>query len=191
MTFPTRHSKQYGFKKLDLMSLRKLGRKVVCSERFHRNHGNLLGIIKTNVDEGLLQTFVQFYDPDYYCFGFSDFQLVPTLEEYSYWTDLPVLERVPFNDLDKIPRYSVIAAALHLTTTEVKANLKPKGNLLCFSTDFLYQKAVFSMKSPKSMPLMLSLPYSSMVLCFSLTLITLLTLTLSTSSYQRILSLPY
>ena len=84
MALPTRYIKQYNFIKPDLLSLRKLGRKVAYSEHFHRNYGNLLGIVKTDVDEGLLQTFVQFYDPAYHCFGFPDYQLVPTLEEYSH-----------------------------------------------------------------------------------------------------------
>ena len=142
MTLPTRYTRQYNFIKPDLLSLRKLGRKVACSERFHRNHGNLVGIVKTDVDEGLLQTFVQFYDPAYHCFGFPDYQLVPTLE-YSHWTDLLVLDKVPFSGLEKTPRHSAIATALHLTTVEVKANLQTKVKLLCFSTDFLYQKAAF------------------------------------------------
>jgi len=59
MTLPTRYTRQYNFIKPDLLSLRKLGRKVACSERFHGNYGNLLGIVKKDVDEGLLQTFVQ------------------------------------------------------------------------------------------------------------------------------------
>jgi len=143
MTLPTRYTRQYNFIKPDLLSLRKLGRKVACSERFHRNYRNLLGIVKTDVDEGLLQTFVQFYDPTYHYFGFPDYQLVPTLEEYSHWTDLLILDKVPFSGLKKTPKYSIIAEALHLTTAEVKGNLKPKGKLLCFSTDFLYQKATF------------------------------------------------
>ena len=43
----------------------------------------------------------------------------------------------------KAPKHSAIATALHLTTAEAKAHLQPKGKLLCFSTDFLYQKAAF------------------------------------------------
>jgi len=99
MALPTRYTRQYNFIKLDLLSLRKLGRKVVCSERFHRNYGN--------------------YDPAYHCFGFPDYQLIPTLEEYSHWTDLLILDKVPFSGLEKTPKYSAIATALHLTTAEV------------------------------------------------------------------------
>jgi len=58
MTLPTRYTRQYNFIKPDLISLRKLGRKVACSDGFHRNYGNLLGIVKKNVDKGLLQNFV-------------------------------------------------------------------------------------------------------------------------------------
>jgi len=50
---------------------------------------------------------------------------------------------VPFSGLEKTPKHSAIATAFHLTTAEVKAHLKPKGKLLCFSTNFLYQKAAF------------------------------------------------
>jgi len=143
MVFPTRNSKQYSFRKLDLVRLRELGNKVRCSERFYRDYGNLLGIVKTKVDVGLLETFVQFYDTEYHCFGFPDYQLVPTLEEYSYWIDRPVLDKVPFSGLERSPKFSTIAKALHITTAEVEKHATTRGNLLGLPADFLYKKAVF------------------------------------------------
>jgi len=136
-----RYLRQYSFRKPDLSSLKKLGRKVICSDHFYKHHGNLLGVVRTDVDEGLLCTLAQFYDPIYHCFTFPDYQLVPTLEEYSHWIDLPVLNKIPFGGLEKTPKYSTIAAALHLETAEVQANLTTKGKLLGLSTDFLYEKA--------------------------------------------------
>ena len=136
-----RYLRQYSFRKPELSSLRKLGRKVICSDHFYKHHGNLLGVVRTDVDEGLLCTLVQFYDPIYHCFTLPDYQLVPTLEEYSHWIDLPVLDKVPFSGLEKTPKYSTIATALHLETAEVQANLTTKGKLLGLPTDFLYEKA--------------------------------------------------
>jgi len=84
---------------------------------------------------------VQFYDPLYHCFTFPDYQLVPTLEEYSYWVALKVSDKVPFSGLEPIPKPSTIAATLHLETSLIKANLTTKGGLLCLPTKFLFQKA--------------------------------------------------
>jgi hypothetical protein len=141
MTFKTRKLKQYSFRKLDLVRLRDLGNKVKCSDRFHQDHGNLLGIVRMKVDEGLLGTFVQFYDPEYHCFGFPEFQLVPTLEEYAFWIDRPVLNQVPFSGLENPPKFSTIAEALHLPTTEVKDHITTNSKLLGLPTKFLYEKA--------------------------------------------------
>ena len=93
------------------------------------------------MEEGILNTLVQFYDPLYHCFTFPDYQLVPTLEEYSYWVGLPVSNEVPFNDLEQILKSSTITIALHLETSELKANLTTKGGLLGLPTKFLFQKA--------------------------------------------------
>jgi len=68
-----RYLRQYSFRKPDLSSLRKLGRKVICLDHFYKHHGNLLGVVRTDADEGLLCTLAQFYDPIYYCFTFPDY----------------------------------------------------------------------------------------------------------------------
>jgi len=87
---------------------------------------------------GILDTLVQFYDPVCHCFTFLDFQLVPTLEEYSYWIGIPVSDKEPFNGLEPKLKPATIAAALHLDTSAIKANLTPKRGL---TTEFLYQQA--------------------------------------------------
>lgn len=88
-----RYTRKFTFRKLDLVNLRELAVKVASLEDFCDRHGRLLGILWTNVEKGCL---VQFYDPAYHCFTFPDYQLVPTLEEYSYLVGLPVLDKVPF-----------------------------------------------------------------------------------------------
>ena len=93
-----RRTHRYEFRKPELKSLRKLADMLKNPGHFRERYRYLLNILRTNVDEGLLNTLVQFYDPLYHCFTFPDYQLVPTLEEYSHWVGLPVLNQVPFYD---------------------------------------------------------------------------------------------
>ncbi|AES78817.2 hypothetical protein MTR_7g046110 [Medicago truncatula] len=136
-----RNTRKFTFKKLDLMNLRDLAVKVASPEDFHDRHGKLLGILWTNVEKGCLETLVQFYDPAYHCFTFPDYQLAPTLEEYSYLVGLPVLDEVPFTGLEPIPKAATIADALHLETSLIKTKLTIKGNLPSLPAKFLYQQA--------------------------------------------------
>jgi len=79
-----RRTHRYEFKKPDLENLRKLGKMLKSPYHFRKRYGYMLSILKTDVDEGLLNTLVQFYDPLYHCFTFLNYQLVLTLEEYSH-----------------------------------------------------------------------------------------------------------
>ncbi|AES65812.1 hypothetical protein MTR_2g049380 [Medicago truncatula] len=136
-----RRTHRYEFKKPDLESLRNLGRMVKNPEHFRNRYGYLLNILRTNVDEGLINTLVQFYDPLYHCFTFSDYQLVPTLEEYSHWVGLPVLDQVPFHGLEPGPKIPAIANALHLEIADIKNKFITRAGLQCLPYNFLYQKA--------------------------------------------------
>ena len=84
---------------------------------------------------------VHFYDPLYHCFTFPDYQLVPTLEEYSYWFSLPVSDKIPFGGVERILKPSTIATALNLETSEIKANLTIKGGLQGLPSKFLFKKS--------------------------------------------------
>jgi hypothetical protein len=141
MDLGKRITKKYNFKSPDLTKLRKLGSLVSDPEDFRGRHGKLLSILKTNVEEGILNTLVQFYDPLYHCFTFPDYQLVPTLEEYSYWVGLPVSNKAPFNGLEEIPKSSAIAAALHLKTSDIATNITSKGGFQGLTSRFLFGKA--------------------------------------------------
>jgi hypothetical protein len=100
MDIVKRNTKDYGFKGCDLSKLRELGALVTSSEDFRKSYGRLLCLLKVKVEKGCLETLVQFYDPIYHCFTFPDYQLVPTLEEYSYLVGLPILDQVPFSGLE-------------------------------------------------------------------------------------------
>lgn len=54
------------------------------NDDFKETYGNVLGIMNTEVNITNVHTLVQFYDPLLRYFTFQDYQLVPTLEEYSH-----------------------------------------------------------------------------------------------------------
>ena len=145
MDFGRRNTKKYTFRTPELQKLRELGSLILDPEGFRERYGNLLTILNTSVEKGILETLVQFYDPLYHCFIFPDYQLLPTLEEYSYLMDLPVLNKVPFTGLEKIPESPVIVKALHLETSVVKANFTerkiPNGTIKGLESRFLLKKA--------------------------------------------------
>ena len=65
--------------------------------------------------------------------------------------DLPVLNKVPFTGLEKIPEPPVIAKTLHLETSVAKANFiekkMPKGVIKGFESKFLLEKAHYYVKA--------------------------------------------
>ena len=61
----------------------------------------------------MLKVVFQFFDPVHHCFTFPDYQLVPTLEEFSQLLGVPVLDQIPFIGLEGTPKPEVISKALH------------------------------------------------------------------------------
>jgi len=151
MSSKTRSIKKYSFKKPDLTRLRELGTQVTNPRNFRDRHGRLLDLFKVNVEDGILETLVQFYDPLYHYFTFPDYQLVPTLEEYAFWVGLPVSEEEPFNGLELAPKPSTIAKALHLKPSDiVHPHFTIKNNFQGLTAKFLYQKASDFVKAKKT-----------------------------------------
>ncbi|KAI5410056.1 hypothetical protein KIW84_055511 [Lathyrus oleraceus] len=141
MDYGRRNTKKYSFRCPDLKELRNLASFVLDPLDFKQHHGKLLSILSTDVVEGLLSVLVQFYYPLNRCFTFPDFQLVPTLKDYSHLLGIPVSSRVPFGGLEEIPRSSLIAEALHLKKSEIEAHWVKKGGLFGFPSDFLVKEA--------------------------------------------------
>ena len=182
--------KKYSFKKPDLTRLRKLGTQVTNPRNFRDCHGRLLDLLKVKVEDEILETLVQFYDPLYHCFTFPDYQLVPTLEEYAFWVGLPVSEGEPFNGFELAPKPAIIAKALHLKPSDiVPPHFTIKNNFQGQTAKFLYQKASDLLKPKRPMPLNLYSPYSYMAFSCFQTWITLLTSMQSKSSSPKTQSL--
>ena len=70
----------------------------------------------------MMSVLFQFFDPVHHCFNFLNYQLVPTLEEFSDLLGISILEQTPFTGLEEVPRPEDIALALHLKRADVVSN---------------------------------------------------------------------
>ncbi|XP_058741692.1 uncharacterized protein LOC131614081 [Vicia villosa] len=110
---------------------------LVLSESLNK----LISLVRTKVDEALLNTMIRFYDPLLHCFTYRDFQLVPTLEEFSSILGLPILDQMPYTGEEETPKLEDVAAALHLPRSEIKKVWVNKGEYTGLPIDFLYNQA--------------------------------------------------
>ncbi|XP_050897244.1 uncharacterized protein LOC127104073 [Lathyrus oleraceus] len=85
---------------------------------------------------------VQFYDPPLRCFTFQDYQLTPTLEEYSHILGIRIKNQMPYIHTKELPKYQDLAEALHIGKKEIELNLKPKGGIHGFTYKFMVDKAI-------------------------------------------------
>ena len=120
---------KYTYKGFNLDDLKRLSTLVTDPEGFQNRYGKLLLLLNIKMDSGLLSTLLQFYDPLYHCFTFPDYQLVPTLEEYSQLIGLPILEDSPFPIVEKDPKEQDISKATCLGVVDIKKNLITKGGV--------------------------------------------------------------
>ena len=94
--------------------LKELVSRALESSPFTERHGRLRSFVTSNLDEEMLKVLFQFFDPLHHCFTFPDYQLVPTMEEFSLWPGVPILNKVPFNGMEIDPKPEDIAKAMSL-----------------------------------------------------------------------------
>ncbi|XP_050915653.1 uncharacterized protein LOC127130729 [Lathyrus oleraceus] len=134
----------YKFVEPQLTVLRGLRARLDLGNKddFKTSYGNLLGILNTEVNTTVVHTLVQFYDPPLRCFTFQDYQLAPTLEEYSHILGIRIKNQVPYVRTKELLKYQVLAEALHIGKKEVELNLKHKGGIHGFTLMFLVDKSI-------------------------------------------------
>ena len=71
-------------------------------------------MVTSSLDEDMMKVLFRFFDPLHHCFTFPDYQLVPTMEEFSQLLGVPILDQLPFTGIEKDPRPEEISRALHL-----------------------------------------------------------------------------
>lgn len=143
MDFGRRSVKKYNLINPKIDELKKLVSSIADPIGFRDRYGALISLLTLRMEEGLLQTLVQFYDPVYHCFTFPDSQLMPTLEEYAQLLHIPVADTVPFSGSEKLPEHSSLAKVLYMKKSEFKNNFTTKGGLPGFTAKFLMGKVSY------------------------------------------------
>ena len=93
-------------------------------------------MVTSNTDEDMMKVLFQFFDPLYHCFTFPDYQLVPTLEEFSQLLRTPILNQQPFNGMERVPKPEEIAQALHLQQSNATTNWETRSGVKGFLAKF-------------------------------------------------------
>ncbi|KAI5412400.1 hypothetical protein KIW84_057174 [Lathyrus oleraceus] len=109
--------------------------------QFTRKHGSLLSLVTTGFKEDMMRVLFQFFDPKHHCFTFPDYQLVPTLEEFSRLLGIPILDQIPFSGLEKMPKSEEVAAALHMTKSDIETSWVTRSGVRGLLAKFLINKA--------------------------------------------------
>ena len=102
--------------------LKELVSRIPEISSFTERHGWLLNLVTSSIEEDMTKVFFQFFDPLHHCFTFPDYQLVPTMEEFSQLLKIPILNQLPFNDIIRDPGPEEIAQDLHLQRSDVTTN---------------------------------------------------------------------
>ena len=66
------------------LQLKELASRIPESSPFTEKHGRLLNLVTSTPDEEMVKVLFQFFDPLHHSFTFPDYQLVPTMEEFSH-----------------------------------------------------------------------------------------------------------
>ncbi|RDX60681.1 hypothetical protein CR513_61152, partial [Mucuna pruriens] len=105
----------------DLLSLRQWGSclKGKCHRTFEGRYGNLLSLLKIEVQLDALSALTQYYNPPHRCFTFRDFQLAPTLEEYERIIGMPLAKSSPYLFRGQYPSWASVAKLLRISESEV------------------------------------------------------------------------
>ena len=99
--------------------LKELASRIPENSPFTERHGRLLNMVTSNTDEDMMKMLFQLFDPLHHCFTFPDYQLVPTLEEFSQLLRIPIINKLPFNGTERYPKPEEISQALHLHSSDV------------------------------------------------------------------------
>ena len=121
--------------------LKELVSKVPENSQFTKRHGYLLSLVTSGFEEDMMRVLFQFFDLKHHYFTFPDYQLVPTMEEFSKLLGVPILDQTPFTGLEKVPKPEVIAAALHLKRSDIVSNWETRSGVKGLLANFLIEKA--------------------------------------------------
>ena len=120
--------------------LKEFASRVPENSPFTKRHGRLLSLVTSSPDEDMVKVLFQFFDHLHHCFTFPDYQLVPTMEEFSQLLGVPILNQLPFNGMGRDPKLEEIAQALYLQRFDVMPNWETRSGIKGFPAKFLFEK---------------------------------------------------
>src|ERR1044072_5880460 len=127
--------------------LKELVSEILDHAQFIKRHCYLLDLVISGFEEVMMHVLFQFFDPKHHCFTFPDYQLVPTLEEFSKLLGIPILDQMTFTGLEKVPKYEDIASALHLKRSNIEANSETRSGVKRLLAKFLTNKSLEFLKA--------------------------------------------
>ena len=80
------------------LQLKELALRVPNDSPFTKKYGCLINLVTSNFEEDMVHVLFQLFDPNHHCFTFPDYQLVPTMEEFSQLLGVHILDQLPFTD---------------------------------------------------------------------------------------------
>ena len=109
--------------------LKELALRIHENSPFTQRHGRLLNLVTSGFDKDMMKVLFQFSDPLHHCFTFPDYQLAPTMEEFSQLLGVPILNQLPFNGIKRDPSPEDISLALHLQKSDVMVNWETRSGV--------------------------------------------------------------
>jgi len=135
--------------------------KTISKNTFKRKYGNLLGLLKVEVQAATLTTLAQYYDPPLGCFTFQDFHLVPTIEEFEHILGLSMKGKVPYRYSDQTYLNCYVSRdLLKVNLAELECKMITRGNSKGISQGYLEWR-LRQIEMPFELPLVIILPSSS------------------------------
>ena len=121
--------------------LKELASRIPENSPFTERHGRLLNLVTSNTDEDMMKVLFQFFNPLHHFFIFPDYQLVPTLEEFSQILRIPIINQLPFNGMERYPKPEEMTQALYLQPSDITTNWETRSGVKGFLAKFLFEKA--------------------------------------------------
>ena len=112
--------------------LKELTSKIPENSLFSERHGRLLNLVNSNIEKDMVKVLFQLFDPLHHCFTFHDYQLVPTLEEFSQLLEIPILHQLPYNGMEREPKPEDVAQALHLQPSDIISHWETRSGVKGF-----------------------------------------------------------
>lgn len=106
------------------------------ADTFTRKYGGIAGLLSVEVDGAFLRAALELWDPSYRCFSSKEWDLTPTLEEYSSLLDLPFIELPPklFMWTPRKPEW-YLCQLFNIRPDFVKGCISRNGKQRCVSKD--------------------------------------------------------